>query len=207
MGVNWRVRDIGSYKKGLDEIKFKFIMNNKVTSNDQKGGITAGTVNFNEEPSKKEDKGLWRNPWFKYAIIPLAVLIIGGLIIYFLTNNNMSEQNFFDVTSNNQQGGITAGQVNIGKQDRELTLQLREQLEKVLPNDTSKPILISPTDQDAETLRFSDKIKDWLVSLGYANATRFQGIKIYARQDWPADVNVVPDKDGKVKEIIVTIQK
>ena len=93
-------------------------MDTKVTSNDQKGGITAGTVNFNGEPHKKENKGLWSNPWFKYAVIPLAVTIIGGLIIYFLTNDNMSEQNFFDVTSNNQQGGITAGQVNIGKQDR-----------------------------------------------------------------------------------------
>lgn len=182
-------------------------MDIKVTSNDQKGGITAGTVNLNREPSKKEDKGLWSDPWFKYAIIPLAVVIIGGLIIYFLTNNNMVDQDFFNVTSNNQQGGITAGQVNIGKQDRQLTPQFIQQLEGALPSDKSKEIKINTTHQDAETLRFSDKIKDYLVSLGYKNVTRFEGIITYAKQDWPADVNIIPDENGDVKEIIVNIKK
>src|SRR3989338_2748455 len=122
-------------------------MDKKITSYDQQGGITAETVNLNSNHSKKEENGLWKNPLFKYAVIPIAVTIIGGLIIYFLTNNNMSEQNFFDVTSYNQQGGITAGQINIGKQDRQLTPQLTEQLKKVLPGDANKPILISPTNQ------------------------------------------------------------
>ena len=182
-------------------------MTKKVTSYDQQGGITAGTVNFHGKLNEKEEKGLWKNPWFKYAAIPLAVAIVGGLIIYFITNNDMSEQNFFDATSYNQQGGITAGQVNIGKQDRQLTLEFTQQLEQVLPADKSKPIQINPTHQDAETLRFADKIKDHLVSLGYTNTTRFEGIITYAKQDWPADVNIIPDENGDVKEIIVTTQK
>ena len=76
-----------------------------------------------------------------------------------------------------------------------------------MPSDKSKEIKINPTHQDAETLRFSDKIKDYLVSLGYTNTTRLQGVIIYAKQDWPADVNIIPDENGDVKEIIVTIQK
>lgn len=60
----------------------------KIESHDQKGGITANKVNINSHKSSQEAdqspkrQRLWKNPWFKYFLIPLAVAIIAGLIIW-----------------------------------------------------------------------------------------------------------------------------
>lgn len=109
-----------------------------------------------------------------------------------------------NITSHNQSGGITAGTVNVGNADRQVTPQLASKLGCSLPSDKSlRTIIITPTHNDAETLRFANKLKVHLLSLGY-QANVFNGVIAFAKKDWPADVNIVLDKDETVKEIIVT---
>ena len=112
----------------------------------------------------------------------------------------------FNVTSHNQKGGITAGQVNFGKQDRRLTPELTLHL-KNLPRDETKPLLIIRASEDAETLRFSDLIKNFFVSLGHANISQLHEVRKYAKNVLQADVGIVLDEDKHLKEIIVSSQK
>lgn len=180
-------------------------MSKKNISFNQKGGVTASEIYVQNGGPKHV--GLWRNPWFKGLLVPILVLVVAGVILNHFNSNDMSDQNTFHTNSYFQQGGITAGQVNIGRQDRELTASFIQQLEKVLPQDKAYKIMVTPTHQDAETIRFADKIKDHLITLGYINATRFNGQIAFSRKDWPTDVNVEVDAKGELKNIIVTPQK
>ena len=80
--------------------------------------------------------------------------------------------NIFNVTSNNQQGGITAGQVNIGTPQRHLTEGLKQQLE----NFRDKKIGITTVMGDAEAIQFGYEIKDYLEQNGYDFTSIAQGV-------------------------------
>jgi len=41
----------------------------------------------------------WENPWFKYFIIPIAVIVIGGIVLYFTVNNKTSPNMGNEMTS------------------------------------------------------------------------------------------------------------
>jgi|SRR3989344_1197207 len=83
-----------------------------VKSKNQEGGITAHTININAKESPKKG-GVWENPVFLYVVIPILVgLIIAGIsygIKMFGKDKTPSE--VYNVESNNQQGGITAGKI------------------------------------------------------------------------------------------------
>jgi len=86
-----------------------------VKSESQKGGITAGIINFNKVDNLKENKGVWANPYFKYLLIPIAGLLIGSGIIWGMTKMFGKEEDkakeIYHVKSDNQQGGLTAGKI------------------------------------------------------------------------------------------------
>jgi hypothetical protein len=72
------------------------------------------------------------------------------------------------VTSNNQLGGITANQVNIGSQPRKLDISTANQLVNYIPNKDEK-IDLTCIMGDAESFQFATQIKDFLLSIGYKN--------------------------------------
>jgi hypothetical protein len=72
----------------------------------------------------------------------------------------------FNVTSVGQQGGITAGIVNIGPQPRKIDEALRAQLAQLLP-DKSRAVTVQSLLGDAEALSFATEIKDYLATRGY----------------------------------------
>lgn len=76
------------------------------------------------------------------------------------------DQPIFNVTSNNQQGGITAGQVNIGTPTRHLEGEYKVELDKALPTDKEKGIIISHVN-DSEAKLFAYEVKNYLEKNGY----------------------------------------
>ncbi|MFA6992092.1 MAG: hypothetical protein WC269_02310 [Candidatus Gracilibacteria bacterium] len=134
-----------------------------VTSNNQKGGTTAGEINGNARPEKQ---GFWYKPINKYFTIPLAVIIVGGVIVYYLTNANMTDD-IFNVTSNNQQGGLTVGQLNISNPQRVLTTEIKSQIISQLPSDKETPIEIIAVGGDREAYKFASEIWNYLNSEMY----------------------------------------
>ncbi|MBR9705932.1 hypothetical protein GOV14_02760 [Candidatus Pacearchaeota archaeon] len=84
-----------------------------VRSNNQRGGITAHSVNIN--PASQKQKGLWANPTFKYIVIPI---LIGVLILSIsigadkMFGKDKTPDEVYNVESNHQSGGITAGKID-----------------------------------------------------------------------------------------------
>lgn len=72
----------------------------------------------------------------------------------------------FHVTSVGQQGGITAGIVNVGRPPRTLNDRFRTQLAQVLP-DKSRVVTITSVLGDGEALSYAQQIKEYLVGQGY----------------------------------------
>lgn len=85
----------------------------------------------------------------------------------------------FNVTSIGQQGGITAGVVNVGPQPRKIDDGVRTQLAKLLP-DKSRIVTITSVLGDPEAYSFATQIKDYLASQGYevngVNQAVFTGV-------------------------------
>jgi hypothetical protein len=79
-------------------------------------------------------------------------------------NSNNSAVN---VTSNNQSGGITANQVNIGAIPRNLDDKTQNQLLTIIKK-KDEPIDISSVMGDAEAFRYANQINDFLKTQGYS---------------------------------------
>ena len=75
------------------------------------------------------------------------------------------DQNIY-VTSHNQQGGITAYQVNLQPGDRVLNENDSRQLEQLLAGETFASISVTAVMGDQEALRFASQIKNFLTSKG-----------------------------------------
>ena len=71
----------------------------------------------------------------------------------------------FRVTSVNQHGGITAGQVNVGRPPRALDAGNRAQLKQTLRKETK--VVVTAVMGDGEALQFAHEIKAFLESEGY----------------------------------------
>lgn len=76
-------------------------------------------------------------------------------------------QQVFNVTSNNQQGGITAGIVNVGAPPRHMDGKLQAQLTELLP-DKSRKVTVNCVMNDPEAFNFATEIKDYLTKQGYS---------------------------------------
>ena len=85
----------------------------------------------------------------------------------------------FNVMSVGQQGGITAGVVNVGPQPRNIDDRVRRQLAELLP-DKSRTVTITSVLGDGEAYSFATQIKDYLASQGYGingvNQAVFTGV-------------------------------
>jgi len=77
-----------------------------------------------------------------------------------------------NVTSNNQNGGITANQVNIGSIPRNLDLNTQRQLLSFL-NSKNERIDINSVMGDAESFQFANQINDFLKAQGF---TKVDGV-------------------------------
>ncbi|HSB92406.1 MAG TPA: hypothetical protein VLC28_04780 [Flavitalea sp.] len=109
------------------------------------------------------------------------------------------QQTIYNVTSNNQSGGITAGVVHFSKPGRHINDKLKEQLDQEFPN-THESVRISVITGNGEALTFAEEIRQYLntkgVSIGQVG--QFMGGPLKGQK-------IAKDKDG-IRHIKVGIQ-
>ncbi len=148
-------------------------MANKVTSKNQSGGITAGQINVGNQPTEAGSRQGERPWWKKITVWAAIATIVGGIIVAlqfafdifgFKETQEMSKEDkpTFDVRSYNQSGGITAGQINVGKQPRVLNEASKEQLRKMISEWPGAEIVVAGTLGDGESMGLAQKIIDFL---------------------------------------------
>jgi hypothetical protein len=106
-----------------------------------------------------------------------------------------SNQENFIVTSFNQQGGITAGQINLGKQERHVSAQFKASLAPHLPKDKEKEIVVSSTLGDTEARQFAEEIKQYLEDEGY----KVLGVNEVVRKRLVIGQEIVLSEDGGIE--------
>lgn len=78
------------------------------------------------------------------------------------------DQRPIHVESHNQQGGITAYQVNLQPEDRRLSHSATAQLKSFLNGVDFKSVHVLAVMGDGEAFRFASQIRNYLVSEGFA---------------------------------------
>lgn len=111
----------------------------------------------------------------------------------------MSNDKHIHVTSHNQQGGITAYQVNLQQGDRVLNDASAEKFGSQLSQESFDTIDLVAVMGDQEAFRFASQIKNWLVSEGH----KVNGVNL-AVFSQPVQGQIIekPDKGGMLKIII-----
>ena len=143
-------------------------MGSTVESHHQSGGITAGSVTLNVIPDERRGPdGIRKIGWKTLAgAITLAASIatVLGYLGFSPWSGQMAKKHV-NVTSYNQSGGITAGEIHVGEQARHITPEVASQLYQHLPKD--KKVSIAAVMGDQEAFRFANEVKDYLSSKGY----------------------------------------
>ncbi|WP_316769940.1 hypothetical protein [Pedobacter frigiditerrae] len=130
---------------------------------------------------------------------------IGGSGNSVNNNNNPTIVNNAPVTitSNNQQGGITAQHVSIGKIQRIMAEQLKQAFFKQIP-DKGHKITVNAMMGDAEGYKFASEIYAWLKSNGWTNVDGV-GQVIYTPTYFGESVEKNPNGDGTL--VLIGFQK
>lgn len=147
-----------------------------VKSKNQKGGITAGTVNIGNAGDIGAKQQPKRSIHWLVAAAAVATIVAAAIaaIMYFDTLTGAGEKTMaddkktvFNVTSKNQSGGITAGQVNIGPQPRVLGDQAKSTLLRIIAERNGAPITVTAVMGDGEAFQLAEQVKSFLESEGH----------------------------------------
>jgi hypothetical protein len=147
-----------------------------ITSHGQQSGITAHTVTIAQgappPPAAPPRKPWWNTTW---AIVVGMVTFLAAVVAvlgYFGIGPreiHMAKDGTINVTSINQQGGITAHTVNVGQQPRSLQSPgadaLKAQILRDVPRD--KTITVMALMGDADGHRFAAEIYEFLKANGF----------------------------------------
>lgn len=105
----------------------------------------------------------------------------------------MNKDNVFNITSDNQQGGITAGIVNIFQKAKvELSNESKEQIIETLKNKSNTIHVSLQSGGGSELVKFAEDIKSFLKQQGYLNIlgvhtimgfSPFKGVNIEKKSD------------------------
>lgn len=105
----------------------------------------------------------------------------------------MDKTNTFNITSNDQQGGITAGVVNIfQKASIELSDENKQQIAEALKNKNNTIHVSLQSGSGSELVQFASNIKSFLIQQGYTNVlgvhtimgfSPFKGVNIENKSD------------------------
>lgn len=103
------------------------------------------------------------------------------------------------VESHDQQGGITAYQVNIQPGDRQLTPNVGQQVKDMLNKIKFKTIEVNAVMGDGEAFRFALQIRNYLVSGGF----NIEGVNQVLYTNPPQGQIFEAPKDGGMVKIII----
>lgn len=135
-----------------------------------------------------------KRPWFEH---PWIIALGCGLIILIVkvTFFDKNDEKSTNVSSFNQQSGITANKVNIGKQERHFSEATKASLTPNLPKDKERPIGLEVALGDGEATQFAEEIKQFLEGEGY-------NVRSFDLVIWNPPVigvQIIPSKDGGIK--------
>ena len=175
-----------------------------VKSEGQQGGITVGEMNF-KELKKEENISTKKINWKKIMInifVGVVTALLVAIISYFLLpnkNNKINnEQNnmgdTFNVSSNNQQGGIIAGQVNIGNNQRHLNNIDEQSLKQSLSNYKKETIFII-SNNNMESYQYAIEVKSFLENIGFI----VQGVSQVMLAGGPTGISVQIEENNPVQ--------
>lgn len=156
-----------------------------ITSINQRNGITANTININKSV-ENNNNGFWKNPWVIGFITGLIIFGIGIMV----DKKGINEEGV-TVTSINQQGGITANNVNLGNPQRMLTTKFSSDLDNKLKQLGAKGIYIFHVSGDSESYNYANQINDYLISNGWTSEV---GSTIFENPE-PFGAYLVPELD------------
>ena len=77
------------------------------------------------------------------------------------------EKNIFNVSSKNQQGGVTAGQINIGKFQRQLGSHEKKAIKEFLEKNNPSSVSLTSTMNDNESYSYAQEIKTYLDEINF----------------------------------------
>lgn len=150
-----------------------------ITSKNQRGGITAETVNIGQRSGGSDPVQERRHRW-RWISVAAAIATIIGVIVsvitfgveYFShsegTEVGDEERQNFNVTSINQRGGITAGQVNLNApQGRTLDEGNKNFLLQEIGKRPNAKISVVASLGDGEGAAFAQEIIEFLRSEGH----------------------------------------
>ncbi len=145
-------------------------MGKKIISENQGGGITAETVNIgsqvNQPHPEKKGVPIW------LAVTGIVFGIIGALVavLAYMEQEQMSndDDNKYHVESHNQQGGITAGVVNVN-QNRTIqnTSGILGQLLGAISPYKGKTLKVTALMGDGESAQYAAMVQGFLRQNGY----------------------------------------
>jgi hypothetical protein len=85
-------------------------------------------------------------------------------------NEDNNKGSVFNISSDNQQGGITAGIVNIFQKAKiELSDKNKQQIAEALGNKNNTVHVSLQTGGSSELIQFAEDIKSFLIKAGYTN--------------------------------------
>ena len=99
----------------------------------------------------------------------MIVSIVGIIVlptVYWLWPNSESAKENYEVRSENQSGGITAGKVIFGKEPRHLDSMDRQNIDKLLDETKATQSNVSSIAMDKETYDFAEEIIGYLKERG-----------------------------------------
>jgi hypothetical protein len=173
-----------------------------VTSDGQRGGITAGVVNVGMPPGGRKRK--------KAKMITIVVAIIGVLaglatVAEYLdwkpwkkaSMSDDEKKSIYNVTSKNQSGGITAGQVTVGHPPRQMDEVNRRGLRDHIP--AGAKVDVTAVLGDGEALRLAQQIAQFLLAEGYSTSGGASQA-IYTQA--VTGVSVQPNSDGSWSVVV-----
>lgn len=112
----------------------------------------------------------WQTAFFILGIATLLVAIWAGYYTYKsyeLSKENQELKEQINVISYGQQGGITAGNINIGQIQRHLTEDDAKELELMLKNINAKGVIIRSVGDQGEPYNYAYEIKVYLEKRGW----------------------------------------
>lgn len=141
------------------------IESNKISSDNQKGGITANTVYISDINNIKGGS-VKKVSWYKKVkiiiwVLATAVTSIIALINFFkpTSEDKMKDNIIFNVNSNYQQGGITAGVVNIAEKPLpKISVDFINDVKSANPD--KKQVVVIPIIQDSRTIKMAHLLEE-----------------------------------------------
>ena len=158
-----------------------YAMKNKINITDSKLENSPIVVDSYKPNKRKENpennNNIFSNPWFKFMIIPIIVIVVGAVMTKNITTKigggeMPKDQNEININNSKLHNSPIIqnppnAQLNINKQGRHLNPDLIAQLNQKMGEYNQDKIIVQGLAGDREALKFANEIAEYYESKGY----------------------------------------